>query len=383
MVGASSPASRSRPCGGAARRPLIGLLAGLSFGLANRVGAAPFAYIPTGLVKGAVTIIDTATNTVSATVPFSSPPLGAAVSADGQRVYVTRCLANNLSIIDGATQMLTTSVAVGTCPFAVALDPPGTRAYVSNHFDSTVSVVDTVTGAAIATVGTDALFPTGLVVHPTGARLYVGSEVGPLSVIDTASNTVATTIPVGDVIIGVAINPAGTEVYATDFADGTLSVIDTAHDTLTTTVPVGAGAYGVAVHPDGSRVYVANNGDNTVSVLDAATAAVIATVPVGEGPNGVALDPTGAHLYVANGTSDSVSVIDTATHLVVATVPVAPSPSVLGVFIAPGGGPQRQAPAVQGDGCSSVPPHQIKPAAAVLWMSYAAMLLLRRVRVRR
>jgi DNA-binding beta-propeller fold protein YncE len=46
-------------------------------------------------------------------------------------------------------------------------------------------------------------------------------------------------------------------------------VIDTATNTVIATAPVGTGPQGVAVTPDGSKVYVTNTGDNTVSVTPA------------------------------------------------------------------------------------------------------------------
>ena len=73
-----------------------------------------------------------------------------------------------------------------------------------------------------------------------------------------------------------------------------MSVIDTATDTVTTTIPVGF--FGVAVTPDGSKVYVPNSGFTTVSVIDAATSAVTATIGVGIGPFGAAVTPDGSRV---------------------------------------------------------------------------------------
>ncbi len=78
-----------------------------------------------------------------------------------------------------------------------------------------------------------------------------------------------------------------------------VSVIDTATNTIVATVPVGAGAYGVAVNPAGTRVYVSNPGSKDVSVIDTSTNAVVATVPVGGRPEGVTVNPAGTRVYVA------------------------------------------------------------------------------------
>ncbi len=51
-------------------------------------GAAPFAYI-TNDFSNNVSVIDIATNTVTATVNVESFPYGVAVKPDGRNVYVT------------------------------------------------------------------------------------------------------------------------------------------------------------------------------------------------------------------------------------------------------------------------------------------------------
>ena len=80
-------------------------------------------------------------------------------------------------------------------------------------------------------------------------------------------------------------------VYVTNFSSSNVSVINTASNTVVATVPVGAGPEGVAVTPDGASVYVVNTNANSVSVISTATNTVTATTPVGTLPILVALAP--------------------------------------------------------------------------------------------
>ncbi len=105
-----------------------------------------------------------------------------------------------------------------------------------------------------------------------------------VSVINTATNTVSATIPVGAYPFGVSVSPDGSKVYVANMDAGTVSVINTATNTVTATIPVGTDPYGISVSPDGSKVYVANDGDNTVSVINTATNTVSATITVGNDP---------------------------------------------------------------------------------------------------
>src|SRR5262249_15558876 len=150
------------------------------------------------------------------------------------------------------------------------------------------------------------------------------SGSGAVLVIDTATNTVVATVPVGLGPDGVAITPDGTHAYVTG---SPISVIDTATNTVVATVPVPVGRLplGVVTTPACTHAYVTIGGggiNGIVSVIDTATNTVVATVPVGVRPIGVAITPDGTHAYVANSFSGAVSVIATATNTVVATVPV-------------------------------------------------------------
>jgi YVTN family beta-propeller protein len=70
-----------------------------------------------------------------------------------------------------------------------------------------------------------------------------------------------------------------------------VSVIDTATNTVVATIPVGMGPIGIAITPDGTRAYVTNDVSNTVSVIDTAANTVVETIPVGVRPVAVAITP--------------------------------------------------------------------------------------------
>jgi YVTN family beta-propeller protein len=185
---------------------LIGALGPLWFGTMP-AQAAPFAYIASG---GAVSVIDTATNTVTATVPKVPTGIGVAVHPTGTFVYVTNQAFGTISVIDTATNTVTRTVPVGASPTGVAAHPAGTFVYVANLDSNTVSVINTTTNTVIATVpvGTG---PFGVAVHPAGTSVYVTNESSnTVSVIDTATNVEVATVPVGTGPQGVAVHPAGT-----------------------------------------------------------------------------------------------------------------------------------------------------------------------------
>jgi YVTN family beta-propeller protein len=139
-------ATSARECMAVCAVPAMGL--GL---LASLAEAAPFAYVANE-GSGTVSVIDTATipPSVVATVPvatFPNAPFGVAVTPDRAQAFV----ANNgfpgtVSVIDTATNTVGATITAGSGSRGVAITPDGTHAYVVNDTDpGTVSVIDTAT----------------------------------------------------------------------------------------------------------------------------------------------------------------------------------------------------------------------------------------------
>src|SRR5205807_3946101 len=121
----------------------------------------PFAYIP-DILGNTVGVLDTATGTITATVPVGYGPFGVAVNPEGTRVYVANACdsrgacgdsAGTVSVIDTGSNTVTATVTVGNAPVGVAVNPSGTRVYVANFGADSVSVIDTTTNTVTATIG--------------------------------------------------------------------------------------------------------------------------------------------------------------------------------------------------------------------------------------
>jgi YVTN family beta-propeller protein len=166
-----------------------------------------------------------------------------------------------------------------------------------------------------------------------------------VSVIDTATNTVVTTILAGGGPAdtpALAITPDGKYVYATNIYHTVTGVwvIATASNTVVGPINTAGQPVGVAFTPDGAYAYVINETGgtipggipypgNTVSVIATATNTVVAQIPVTD-PIGVAITPDGKDADVTF--ASDAAVIDTATNTVVATVPVGAAPQGVATF---------------------------------------------------
>jgi YVTN family beta-propeller protein len=155
-----------------------------------------------------------------------------------------------------------------TGPVGAALSPDGKRLYVTNIGLDAITVVDTVTQQVTARVKAPPhtyTAPMGVAVSPDGTRLYVARDPdaqpmirhGVLLVIDTTTNQVVTTVEVGANPVGVAVSPDGSRVFVSNYyGGGTVSVIDAANNQVIATVTVGRYPGSLVVSPDGSRLYV-------------------------------------------------------------------------------------------------------------------------------
>jgi YVTN family beta-propeller protein len=334
-------------------RRVSGLLAIAAFVavclLTSARALAQNAYI-TNSGDNTVSVIDTTSNTVTATIGVGINPFGVAVTRDGRKVYVTNGSDNTVSVLSTATNTVTATIGAGLTPQGVAVTRDGSTVYVTNQGSGTVSVIDTASNTVTATIGVGRT-PQGVAVTPDGSKVYVANfpsslGSGTISVIDTASNTVTATIRSGNFIapFGVVVTPDGSTVYVTEQAPGSVLVINTARNLVTATIGVGTTPQGVAVTPDGSTVYGAiPNAPKTPSrvfVIDTATNTVTAQITVGSmfggNPIGVAITPDGSKVYVAGSPVNTVSVIDTATNTVVGSpIPVGTRPAAFGLFIQP------------------------------------------------
>lgn len=170
--------------------------------------------------------------------------------------------------------------------------------------------------------------PHGPVCLPAGDKVYVANmgshEVG---VVDVKKLELIKRINVGSAyvmamvdmpnklskIVGIAnptLTPDGRYAYAADGDSDQVAVIDTATDSVIATIPVGDEPWRAYDSPDGTKMVVPNNGDQTISVIDTKTNKVIATFPGGEDMTGVNFVNGGKKAYVISRGEGAVYVID-------------------------------------------------------------------------
>lgn len=273
-----------------------------------------------------VSIIDVATNTVTATIPVGRTPYGIVFSPDGRKAYVSNAGSASISVIDTATNSVTDTISVGggAQPAYLAITPDGNNLYVPSHTGD-VRVVNIATRSVTATIPMPTPYPAMVVIPSDGQKAYVQCN-NVVVVISTATNSIVKllTDSVRNTGPGLGILPSGSKVYVARGHTGSVDVINTSSGNVTS-IPTAA-AVGISVGSDGSMVYASHMSANTVSAIRSDANGVAYTVSGFNGPQGLAATPDGAFLYVANTYAATVSVVNTSTHAVVKTIPVGSAP---------------------------------------------------------
>ncbi len=165
-----------------------------------------------------------------------------------------------------------------------------------------------------------------------GTTTTMAPQSGPwLTVINGATNTVASTVLQQNNLTALAVDETTNTVYASNAAQNLLTVIG---EPVTPTSPqgtqwmteasvmVGGSPGPVAVNPVTDMVYVGNTASDSVTVVNGATNAVATTIPLTAEPTGLAVNAAGTPpanlVYVAEPTA--VAVINGATNTVTGTV---------------------------------------------------------------
>jgi gliding motility-associated-like protein len=295
-----------------------------------------YAYVengnPTQSSPQTISVINTSTNKITATILVGIDPLAITTSPDKTRIYATNSGDGTVSVISTATNKVLSTIKIAESPLGIAITPDGKKLYITYGSALDIYTVVDLTTNKTTNIKAD-YFYYGVVVGPDGLVYMANDIYGTILIISSATDQVVNEFSAGPAIYGLAMSPDGRTLYATNPDQGTTSVVNMATYAITTVIPVGKMPNGIAISPDGSKVYVSNFDSNNVSVISTASNAVTATVDVGITPFGIFVTPDNSKVYVCDAGGSSVSVIDAATNKVTATVTVGTSPESFGQFI--------------------------------------------------
>jgi DNA-binding beta-propeller fold protein YncE len=257
-------------------------------------------------------------------------PFGVAVDGEG-RIYISQAHTGRVA----STAYPVTGFAIrdlGGLPTSIALLGGGTALVTPTGPAATdASVIDLSSDRVLAQV------PIGVPAHsaltaPDSHTVWLGTIDGRVLQFDAASSSI-----VGEIDLEVeksrvnhlALDAAGTRLYASSYTTGSVSEIDLATKSVVRLLVLGGEPQGLAVSADGTELYVADeSGTGRIDVYDLANNTLVATIASGAttgvgGPFALAMSPDGAEVY-AGVISDQgpglIQVIDTRSRTIQRTI---------------------------------------------------------------
>lgn len=290
-------------------------------------------------------IIDPATNRVVGTIEDIEVPHGLVISPDGARIYVTDEALKTLDVVDSRTRKVTKRIPLSGRPNNVDVTKNGAYVYVGIREGK--GAVDVIDATALTNVKS---IPTKGPIHnvyvtPDGKYAVAGSiQESTISVIDTASNTVAWTLTLSSGIRPMAFtkNADGSTkeiiVQLSEFHGFALVDFAARKEIRRVTLPDPAGkeketqgiqgspSHGLAITPDGKVLWVTSKWYGYVAAYSLPDCKLLKVVDVGSHPEWLTIPPDGKTLYVAVAGDDATVAVDNKTMKVVKTIPVGSVP---------------------------------------------------------
>jgi len=212
-----------------------------------------------------------------------------------------------------------------TAPGHYAVTVKITNGVINNNASLTQAVYRPATPVSPANAST-------IFYNPADHHVWsVNPDAGTVTVLDAASLTKLSEIPVGRHPRTLALSPAG-DMWVLSQDDASISVLDAGGTGVLRTIdlPRASRPYGIAFSPDGSAAWVTTEGTGQVLKLDPLAGGILGSVAPGGSLRGIAISGDSARVFVSRfisgDSSGEVHEIDPATLTVLRSIPLIPDP---------------------------------------------------------
>lgn len=218
--------------------------------------------------------IDSTSNLVTASVPVGTNPQAAAFGMSS--VWVAGSDAQSVTRVDPVTETATATIALDGRPAMIAVG--GSHVWVAAHNGATTSIakIDPTSNTVIATIP---IALTSAIAYDAGSLWATNLTLGTVTRISGTTNALEASIPVGQYLLGIAATDDG--IWVASRFPNKASLIDPASNSVVTTVPLPTEPGGLAV--DGDSLYVTGGFSPAfLTVLDSQSGAVTDSLPLGD-----------------------------------------------------------------------------------------------------
>lgn len=236
---------------------------------------------------------------------LKSPGEDWAVSADGDRLFVSMPEVNRVAVIETASWKVTGEIETGARPRRVGLQPDGQYLWVAT--DAGVTVIDARKAEKVADV------PAGkgshdLVISDDSRFVFVTNAAdGTVSVIDAGKLAKVRDVPVGKDPVSLAWSTQAKAAYVVSPTDGTIVAVSGTSEKPVARIVDKPGLGQIRFAPGGRLGFIVVPDKDEVHLLDAASNKIIQTADVEDQPDQINFSDELA--YVRHKGSDTVLMI--------------------------------------------------------------------------
>lgn len=248
-------------------------------------------------------------------VMLRSPGEDWVLSGDGEKLFVTLPLINQLAVIDTRSWTVTSYLDTGVKPTRLVLQPDQKYLWVANDGagaeTSGVTVIDTATLKVAAQISTGAGHHETVITSDNRFALVSNQTSGTVSVIEVGKLAKTKDVKVGATPVSMVLSSLSKALYVVSETEGTITVLDEQSQQVLARMKGKPGLRSIRFAPGGRYGFALNARENTVHILDASTNRVLHDTRVGKAPDQIIFSDTFA--FIRSQGTESVTMIRLST----------------------------------------------------------------------
>ena len=246
-------------------------------------------------------------------VMMKSPGEDWVLTRDGELLFVTLPLIDQVAVIGTRSWKVLTYIDVGSRPTRIVVQPDQQYVWVANdgEKDGGVTAIDVANLKVAAKISTSAGEHELVISNDNRFAFVTNRKSESVSVVDIRKLAKASDVKVGQSPVSMALSELSKAIYVASELDGLITVIDGESQQAIASMKTKPGARSIRFAPGGRYGFVLNTKESTVTVFDAASNRVLHEVNAGKSPDQIMFSDTFA--FVRSLETENVEMLRLAT----------------------------------------------------------------------
>ena len=246
-------------------------------------------------------------------VMMKSPGEDWVLTRDGELLFVTLPLIDQVAVINTRSWKVMNYIDVGMKPTRILVQPDQQYVWVANdgEKDGGVTVIDIANLKVAAKISTSPGEHEVVISNDNRFAFVSNRKSESVSVVDIRKLAKVSDVKVGNGPISMALSELSKAIYVASEIDGTVTVIDGESQQAIARMQTKPGARSIRFAPGGRYGFVLNTKQSTVTIFDAASNHVLHEVSAGKSPDQIMFSDTFA--FVRSLDTESVEMLRLAT----------------------------------------------------------------------